>query len=103
VAGHAGRHRHGQAFGLAIEQQPDFFVHVMRHGDGAAQGDLFFAEPAHHGVLHIPVVIGQHGIDDALQLYALRRQFGPQLAVEDGARGQRPVQPEQIGRAAGEG
>ncbi|MNL66742.1 hypothetical protein D3C87_1912530 [compost metagenome] len=62
VADHARRNRIIKALGLAIPDDADFFIDIVRHGNGAAQRDLFLAEAAQGRIFHVPVVIADLGI-----------------------------------------
>ncbi|EGF32789.1 hypothetical protein IMCC9480_1907 [Oxalobacteraceae bacterium IMCC9480] len=96
VADHTGWNRILQRDGFAIPDQPDFFLDVVGHGDGATQRNLGLLETAQYRVFHVPVVVARFGVDDARELIALFGEFGLELAAGQQLRCQRSLQFEQV-------
>ena len=81
VAGDARRDRVLRADRLALADDADLVLDLVRHGDRAPQGDLLLGEAAHRLVLHVEVQVDDLRIDAALELDAAPRELGLELAV----------------------
>ena len=83
MADDAGRYRKMRFHRLAIAHDTDLLVDVVGHRHRPAQRDLLLAHAADDGILQIPEVIGDLGIDESGELHAALGKLGLELgAVE---------------------
>src|SRR6516225_8266418 len=73
VAGDVGRNRLRGRLALALADDANLFVDVVRHGDRAAQRDFFLAVAADDRIFHVEIGVRDRGLHTPLEYDPLLR------------------------------